>query len=61
VIADATRDEVEFKSLPAGFKPPHLKLGAHRREARFGAKKSTATIAAADRDLLDTSLRCRVC
>lgn len=42
VIAEATRDEVEFKPLPAGFKPSHLKLGGPwqggtlRREEIYG-------------------------
>jgi hypothetical protein len=42
VIAEATRDEVEFKPLPAGFKPPLLKLGCPwqggtlRREDIYG-------------------------
>jgi hypothetical protein len=42
VIAEATRDEIQFKPLPAGFKPLLLKLGGPwaggtlRREEIYG-------------------------
>jgi len=55
VIAEATRDEIQFKPLPRDFKPPLLKLGGPwaggtlRREEIYGDD-------AAEQGLLDTSL-----